>query len=90
MYTAFRADREPAAAPASRQRLRLLAVTAWIGFIGAALTLLLFVVLLPHDARLDLGHLSVFFLCAWALSMVTIGLALLLALPGGADPNDGR
>jgi len=90
MYTAFPPDPEPAAAPASRQRLRLLAVTAWIGFVGAALTLLLFVVLVPHDARFDLGDLSVFFLCAWVLSMVTIGLALMLALPGGAGPNHGR
>ncbi len=62
-------------------RWRLFAITLWTAFLGATMTLVVFVALLPEDATLALGDLSLGFLCSWVLSMVPISLALMLALP---------
>lgn len=74
---------ESAGAPGSRRRLWLLAITLWTSFLGAALTLLLAMTLLPAEATAGFGwaELSVGFLSAWLLAMVTVSLALMLALP---------
>ena len=67
--------------PGTRRRWWLFAITLWTAFLGATLTLVVFVALLPEDASLALGDLSLGFLCSWVLSMVPISLALMLALP---------
>lgn len=77
-----------------RRRLRLAAVTLWTGFLGAALTLLTAIALLPAAATHGAGWagFSIGFLCLWGLAMVPVGLALLLVLPSGDGeaPRDGR
>ena len=79
--------RRESGAPGSRRRLWLLAITLWTAFLGAALTLLLAMALLPSEATAVLGwaELSVGFLCAWLVAMVPVSLALMLALP--LDPG---
>lgn len=84
---------EPGRALGSRRRLRLFAITAWTGFLGAALSVMTALALLPAEATHAFGwaELSVSFLCAWVLAMVTVTLALMLALPRSTErPGDGR
>jgi len=69
----------------SRRVLRRIAVVAWTGFLGGALTLLAAIALLPDVAGLGWAGLSAGFFCAWALAMVPAALALLLT-----DAGDGR
>ena len=79
---------------AGSPRLRLAAITAWCGFLGAALTLFTALALLPATALHGAGwaELSIGFLCAWVLAMVPVALALVLALPrrAGRSVRDGR
>jgi len=67
----------------TRRRLRLVAITLWTGFLGAALTVVTAVALLPPGVTHELGwaELSIGFLVSWVLAMVSISLALMLALP---------
>ena len=84
---------DPGRALASRRRLRLLAITAWTGFLGAALSVVTAIALLPAEATHAFGwpELSIAFFCAWILSMVTVTLALMLVLPPPTErPDDGR
>jgi hypothetical protein len=77
-----------------RRRLRLLAIALWSAFLGAALTLLAAVALLPAESLHGAGwaELSVGFLCAWVLALVPASMALLLGLPQhrGQASGDGR
>lgn len=75
-------SRAPRREPALR-RLRLFAIALWSAFLGAALTLLAALALLPAETTLALGwpELSIGFLCAWALALVPASLALMLGLP---------
>jgi hypothetical protein len=69
----------------------LFAITAWAGFIGAALMLALLVALMPGELAPTGWHeLSVAFLCAWLVSMASIGLALSLALPLARKEPTGK
>lgn len=76
----------------SRRRLRLFAITLWTGFLGAVLTLVVGVSLLPHGVVPGWSELSVAFLAAWAVTLGPITLALMLALPPARAPDndDGR
>lgn len=83
---------EPGRALGSRHRLRLFAIAAWTGFLGATLTVMTALALLPAAAMHDAGwaELSIGFLCAWVLAMIPVSLALVLALPRSQRNGDGR
>lgn len=74
------------------RRARLLAITLWSAFLGAALDLLVLPLLLPPELAhaLDWHALSVLFLGTWGVMAVPVAVALLLARPlfearGGGD-----
>lgn len=73
----------------SRRRLRHLAVALWSSFLGAALTLLFVVALLPTDfcAQIGLGEWSVLFLAAWAAALVPVSIAMALLTPPSGLPR---
>ena len=87
----LRAERAPGALDRNR-RLRLLAITLWTAFLGACLTMLAALALLPPAALHGAGwaELSIGFLCAWLLSAVPVTLALMLVLPLRLWRSGGR
>lgn len=72
----------------TRRRLRLFAITLWTAFLGAVLTLAVGISLLPHGVMLGWSDMSVAFLAAWAVGLVPVALALMLALPPARAPGD--
>ena len=76
----------------SRRRLRLLAIAAWCSFLGAALLLLGGLAVFPTEGvgTMGLGELSIAFLCAWALTLIPVSLALLLATDKTPHHPHGR
>lgn len=84
------AARPPAAV--AHPRAWLAAIALWTAFLGAALNLLAALLVLPPELAhaLDWHALSVLFLGTWLATAVSVGLALVLALPllaprGGGD-----
>lgn len=81
---------------AARQRalgtkpgLRLLAITAWSGFIGAVVLLAAFLLALPQDSEpVGFDRLAAVFIVLWALAAIPALSAALLAQPPAAafDP----
>lgn len=64
--------------------LRLLAVSLWASFIGAALTTMLLVTVAPqleHDGRFTWETLGLWFLLNWIVAMLPIGFGLVLFAP---------
>lgn len=62
----------------SRRGLRLAAIALWSSFLGATLTLLAALALLPLE-HAGLTEVSLGFFCAWALALVPVTIALMLS-----------
>ena len=65
----------------ARPRMRLFAIAVWCAFLGGVLILGALLTLTPIDA--SLGELSLAFLVGWALTLVPVGFALVLARRNG-------
>jgi hypothetical protein len=74
----------------SRQRLRLVAIVLWSGFLGAVCLLIAWLALGRYlvDEPLTLDRTSAAFFIAWALALVPAGTAVLLATHGKPRPPD--
>ncbi len=64
-----------------RLQLRLLAVVAWTGFLGAGPILLVWLGALPTTLDTDLGRVSLAFLSAWLCAVIPAGMATVLVSP---------
>jgi hypothetical protein len=73
----------------ARPRLRLFSIALWTSFLGAALTTVAMLALLPTDAlpRAGWAEVSIGFLCAWALALIPVTLALMLVVPRHDAPH---
>jgi hypothetical protein len=76
-------------APTARRRGWLAAIALWSAFLGAALNLLVTLLVVPAHG-LDWHVLSLLFLCGWLVMLVPVAMALMLALPLAAGAGDGR
>ncbi|MEQ1438761.1 hypothetical protein AAG565_05310 [Fontimonas sp. SYSU GA230001] len=77
----------------TRPGWRLLAISAWSGFIGAVALMCAWLLALPADGEpLDFGRLAEVFVVLWALACVPAVSAALLAQPPPAafDPPERR
>lgn len=77
----------------ARPAWRLLAITAWSGFLGAVALICAYLLALPADGEpLDLGRLAEIFVLLWALSAIPAFSAALLAQPPPAafDPPERK
>lgn len=64
-----------------RLQLRLLAVVAWTGFLGAGPILLVWMAALPSGHEIDLGRLSLAFFSAWLCAVIPAAMATVLVSP---------
>jgi hypothetical protein len=64
-----------------RLQLRLLAVIAWTGFLGAGPILLVWMAASPAAAEPDLGRVSLAFFSAWFCAVIPAAMATVLVSP---------
>lgn len=71
----------PATRPEAQPRQHRIAITLWCAFLGAALVFCAVLMALPGASADTPGELSAGFLGLWALLIVPVGFAVVLAAP---------